>query len=175
VRFAPRSYDGRVHPPPAGDTWCGLTADPLPLDGAYRWALRPDCGAVVVFTGTARDHSEGRPGVSLLEYEAYDEHVVPRLDEVAAAARARWSTVGRIALLHRVGEIGLTEAAVVVAVSAPHRDEAFEAARFAIDTLKADVPIWKRERWDGGDDWAQPCGHEAPAPGARADGTGRAP
>lgn len=167
MRFAPRSYDGAVLPPPVGDTWCGLTADPLPLEGAYQWALRPGCGAVVMFTGTARDHSEGRPGVTLLEYEAYEEQVVPRLVEVGAAMRARWSTVGRVALLHRIGPIAVTEAAVVVVVSAPHRDEAFEAARFGIDTLKAEVPIWKRERWAGGEDWAQPCEHDRTHPGVR--------
>jgi molybdopterin synthase catalytic subunit len=161
-----------VQPPTAGDTWCGLSSEPLPLEEAYTWALRPDCGAVVVFTGTARDHSEGRRDVDLLEYEAYDEHVVPTLEAVATQARDRWPGLGGIVLLHRTGPVALTEAAVVVAVSAPHRGEAFEAARFCIDTVKATAPIWKRERWADGEDWALPCAadHAAtadyPSPGS---------
>jgi molybdopterin synthase catalytic subunit len=115
--------------------------------------VRPDCGAVVVFSGTARDHSDGRPDVSRLEYEAYEEQVVPRLAAIADAARQRWPELGRIALLHRIGEVPVGESAVVVAVSAPHRDAAFEAAKFGIDTLKATVPIWKREDWRGGSSW----------------------
>lgn len=119
------------------------------------WVVLPSCGAVVTFTGTARDHSAGRDGVELLEYEAYDEEVEPRLRAIAAEARRRWPEVGRVAMEHRTGVVGLGEAAVVVAVSAPHRAEAFAAASFCIDTLKASVPIWKRERWRGGDDWGQ--------------------
>jgi molybdopterin synthase catalytic subunit len=135
------------------DTWVGLSGAPLPVDEASRWVVLPSCGAVVLFSGTARDHSEGRPEVAELEYEAYDEQVEPRLRSVAADARRRWPTVGRIALLHRTGKVELGASAVVVAVSAPHRDDAFEAARYCIDTLKATVPIWKRERWRDGDDW----------------------
>lgn len=126
---------------------------PLPTGAALDWAVLPGCGAVVLFLGTARDHSEGRPGVTLLEYEAYAEQVVPRLEAVAAEARRRWHGLGRIALLHRVGAVAVGEASVLVAVSAPHRPEAFEAARFAIDTLKATVPVWKREHWAGGVSW----------------------
>lgn len=139
--------------PEDADTWVGLTDGPLPVDAAARWAVRPDCGAVVLFSGTARDHAEGRPGVSMLEYEAYTEHVEPRLAAIADEARRRWPDLGRIALLHRTGPVEVGESAVVVAVSSPHRDAAFEAARFGIDTLKSTVPIWKRERWDGGESW----------------------
>lgn len=142
-----------VLPPTDADTWTGLSDAPLPVEAASAWAVRPDCGAVVVFSGTARDHSEGRPGVAVLEYEAYEEQVVPRLEAIAQAARERWPELGRIALLHRVGEVPVGESAVVVAVSAPHRGSAFDAARFGIDTLKATVPIWKREEWDGGSSW----------------------
>src|SRR5512145_374318 len=142
-------------PPTAseGETWLGLSAAPLPVAEAVAWAQRPDCGGVVLFSGTARDHAEGRPGVERLEYEAYDAQVVPRLRAVADEARARWPEVGRIALLHRTGVLALGDAAVVVAVSTPHRGAAFDAARFAIDTLKATVPIWKKESWEGGEDW----------------------
>jgi molybdopterin synthase catalytic subunit len=144
--------------PPTTDDWVGLTAEALPVGRAVAWAERPHCGAVVLFTGTVRDHAEGRPGVSSLEYEAYEEEVLPRLKTIIEEARARWPVLGRVALLHRVGPLAVGDTAVLVAVSAPHRTEAFEAARFGIDTLKETVPIWKKETWDGGSDWAE-CSH----------------
>ena len=107
------------------------------------WTERPHCGAVVLFTGTVRDHAEGRRGVSTLVYEAYEEEDDSRLASIAAEARRREPTLGRLALLHRVGMLEVGEASVVVVASAPHRAEAFDAARFAIDTLKATVPVWK--------------------------------
>jgi molybdopterin synthase catalytic subunit len=143
---------------PTTDDWVGLTAESLPVGAAVAWAERPRCGAVVLFTGTVRDHAEGRPGVSSLEYEAYEEEVVPRLASIAADARRRWPVLGRVALLHRTGTLAVGDTAVLVVVSAPHREEAFDAARFCIDTLKTTVPIWKRETWDGGSDWAE-CSH----------------
>ena len=147
-----------LHPPNGRDDWVGVTADPLPSSAVAAFVERPDCGGSVVFTGTVRDHSEGRPGVRSLEYEAYEEEVAPRLSAIAAEARARWPVLGRLVLLHRTGLLGVGEASVVVAASAPHRVEAFEAARFCIDTLKATAPIWKREAWEGGDDWSA-CAH----------------
>ena len=144
--------------------WLALSDEPLPVAAAGAWVVRPDCGAQVVFTGTVRDSAEGREGVEWLEYEAYEEHAVPRLGLVAEEARVRWPSVGRIAMLHRIGRLQLTECAVVVAVSAPHRDDAFSAARFCIDSLKASVPIWKRESWEGGEGWGHPnVAREAPA------------
>jgi molybdopterin synthase catalytic subunit len=139
---------------PGGEDWLALTADPLPVEEALAWATRPDCGAVVVFCGTVRDHAEGRGNVTGLEYEAYDAQVVPRLASIAAESRDRWPMLGRLALLHRTGPLEVGETSVVVVASAPHRGDAFDAARFAIDTLKATVPIWKRETWEGGSDWA---------------------
>ncbi|MHB8669337.1 MAG: molybdenum cofactor biosynthesis protein MoaE [Acidimicrobiales bacterium] len=143
----------RLQPPAGDDDWLGLFAEPLPVEVALDWVPLPACGAVVLFSGTVRDHAEGRPGVVALDYEAYDEEVLPRLAAVAAETRSRWPTVGRLALLHRVGPLVVGDCSVVVAVSAPHRAEAFESARFAIDTLKCSVPIWKRETWAGGADW----------------------
>jgi len=131
--------------PDSGDTWIGLLKTPLPVAQAGDWVVRPDCGAVVVFSGTARDHSPGVEGVTRLDYEAYEEHVETSLAAVAVEARATWPVLGRVVLLHRVGQLAIGESAVVVAVSAPHRQEAFEAARFCIDTLKETAPIWKRE------------------------------
>ncbi len=139
---------------PGGDDWVALSEHPLPLTEVATWVVRPDCGASVIFTGTVRDHAEGRPGVCALEYEAYREQAEPRLAGIAGEARRRWPDLGRVALLHRVGRLEVEVASVVVAVSAPHRGNAFEAARFCIDTLKATVPIWKKETWQGGEAWS---------------------
>lgn len=153
-RRGSHGYDASsMQPPSVGDDWLGLTDGPLPIGELYDWCVRPDCGAVVLFSGTVRDHAEGRTDVEHLEYEAYDEMVVPKLREIAVETRARWQTVGRLAMVHRVGRLELAESSVVVVASAPHRPEAFEAARFAIDALKVSVPVWKREVWDGGSDW----------------------
>ena len=146
-------------PPNDAADWVGLSDAPLPVEAALAWAQTPDCGAQVLFTGTVRDHAEGRTGVDWLEYEAYTEQVDPKLRALCDEVRVRWPDVGRIALLHRIGRLHLAETAVVVVVSSPHRPEAFAAARFAIDSLKASVPIWKKESWEGGEDWgtdAQP-------------------
>ena len=102
-----------------GEDWVGLSAEPLPIDAALRWAVRPDCGAQVLFSGTVRDHAEGRSGVSQLEYEAYVEQVEPRLARIADEARRRWPVIGRIVLLHRIGVLALEECSVVVVVSSP--------------------------------------------------------
>lgn len=139
--------------PAPGVDWLGLTATPIPVDAVSAWVVRPDCGAVVVFTGVVRDHAEGRTGVTELTYEAYEEFAVARMDDIVAEARRLFPTLGKVAILHRVGRLDLGDTAVIVAVSAPHRTEAFEAARYCIDTVKAAVPIWKHERWAGGEGW----------------------
>lgn len=139
--------------PPSGETWIGLSGDPLAAEEARAWVTTPATGAQVVFTGTVRDNAEGRSDVVALEYEAYDEQVEAPLLAIADEVRSRWPDVERVALLHRVGRLGLTEIAVVVAVGAGHRDAAFDAGRFAIDSLKTSVPIWKKEIWSGGEAW----------------------
>src|SRR5258708_2752928 len=95
--------------PGSGEDWLALTDLPLPVEEALQWAVRPECGAVVLFSGTVRDHAEGRSGVTSLDYEAYAEETVPRMAAIALEARTRWPDVGRLALLHRVGRIELTE------------------------------------------------------------------
>jgi molybdopterin synthase catalytic subunit len=142
-----------VVPPQQGDNWLGLTTEALPIAAAYDWCVLPGCGAVVLFSGTVRDHADDREGVTHLEYEAYESQVVPRLEAITAELRARWPMAGRVVLLHRIGRLELADSAVVVVVSSPHRPEAFAAARFGIDSLKASVPIWKRERWAEGEAW----------------------
>jgi molybdopterin synthase catalytic subunit len=145
--------------PAAGADWLVCAASPLPVDVASSWVVTPGSGASVTFVGTARDHAGDRSGVHLLEYEAYEEQVVPVLTTVAAATRVRFPDVVRLVLWHRTGALQVTEAAVVVAASSAHRDAAFDAARWAIDEVKATAPIWKREHWaDGHDDWGR-CDH----------------
>ena len=141
-------------PPPDALDWVVLTDLPLPVDALHTWATTPRAGAVVCFVGVVRDHAEGREGVSAMTYEAYETPARRVMTEIVAAARTRWSDLERVALLHRVGELQLSEPSVAVAVSSPHRDAAFEAARYCIDTLKETAPIWKQEHWDAGSDWA---------------------
>lgn len=136
-----------------GSHWLALTHDPIPVAAVYEWCLRPGCGAVVLFSGTVRDYAGDRTGVTQITYEAYESQVEPRLADIATQMRTRWDDLGAIALIHRYGTLVVTESSVVVAVSAPHRPAAFEAARFGIDALKAAVPIWKEEFHDTGRDW----------------------
>lgn len=142
-----------------GDTWLALTVSPLNVGDAYDWAVVPRCGAIVVFSGTVRDHAVGRDGVTELDYEAYHTEAMGRFTEIAVEMRRRWEFLGRIALIHRLGTLHLGESSVLVVVSAPHRTDAFAAAQFGIDALKATVPIWKREKWANGDDWVT-SGHQ---------------
>ena len=136
-----------------GQTWLALTTAALPISTAYEWCIQANCGAVVLFSGTIRDHSEGRDGVKYLTYEAYEEQAVPKMKEISEQIRLRWPSLGRIVLHHRTGRIAVGESSVIVVVSSPHRADAFESARFAIDALKSTVPIWKHEVWDAGADW----------------------
>jgi molybdopterin synthase catalytic subunit len=136
-----------------GDEWFALTTEELPVARIYEWAVRPDCGAVVLFSGTVRDYADGRTGVTSLEYEAYEDAVIPSFKKIADETRVRFPEARRIAILHRTGLLALGESSVVVAVSSGHRPVAFEAARFAIDALKESAPIWKKENWSGGSDW----------------------
>ena len=142
-----------VQGPTDADEWFGLTDAALPISAAYEWAVQANCGAVVLFSGTVRDHAEGRDGVEYLTYEAYVEQVVPRFSEIGVELRRRWPDTGRIVLLHRTGRLEIGESSVVAVVSAPHRAGVFEAARYAIDALKEAAPIWKHEVWADGADW----------------------
>ena len=160
----------RVLLPPDGDEWIAVTEDALPVDLARQWATVAACGGVVTFCGTVRDRSDGRPGVSSLEYEAYLEHVVPKMAAVASIVRRQWPEVGRLVLLHRVGTLGVGEVSVVVVASAPHRDTAFAAAEHCIDAIKRTVPIWKRETWARGSDWVRCHDGRGLEPGASASG-----
>lgn len=114
---------------------------------------RPDSGATVLFLGTVRDHSEGKMGVTHLEYEVFAERVEPKIREIVDEAAGRWPVLSA-AVEHRSGVVNLGEVSVGVAVSCAHRADAFAAARFIIDELKQRAPIWKKEHWPGGAAWS---------------------
>ena len=116
-------------------------------------------GAIVLFSGVVRDQTGGRR-VKFLEYEAHAPMAVGKMREIAAEARARFPGIRKIGIVHRVGRLEIGESSVLIAVSTAHRGEAFEACRFAIDTLKETVPIWKKEFFEDGEVWVGlPCDH----------------
>ncbi len=132
-----------------------LTHEPIDYFSLTEKVRRPDCGAVVTFLGTVRDLTEGRVTVAL-DYEAYPAMAEKKLAEIEKETRQRWP-VGEILLVCRLGHLEVGEVSVAVAVSCPHRAQAFEACRYAIDRLKEIVPIWKKENWaDGSTEWVHP-------------------
>jgi len=134
--------------------WVLITAEPLDTDAASRWATRDSCGALVTFAGTVRDSSTMGNDIIALEYDTHEDHARTRAMEVIAEVRRRWPEIEAVAVHHRTGRVELGGVTVVVAVSSPHRREAFEAGQFCIDTVKATVPMWKREIWEGGSAWS---------------------
>jgi molybdopterin synthase catalytic subunit len=134
-----------------------LTHDVIDYHALTESVHRNHCGAVVTFLGTVRDLTDGQV-TAALDYEAYPGMAEKKLAEIEADTRSRWP-VGEIALVHRLGHLEVGEVSVAVAVSCPHRAEAFEACRHAIDRLKELVPIWKKENWaDGRTEWVHPGG-----------------
>ena len=127
-----------------------------PLDPAALVDLvsDPTAGAVVSFLGTVRNHAPGKSGVSHLVYEAYLELVEAKVSALVAEARSRWPLIA-VAVEHRIGRVDVGGVSVAVIVSSAHRADAFEAARFLIDELKARAPIWKQEHWEGGSEWIE--------------------
>jgi molybdopterin synthase catalytic subunit len=120
-----------------------ISADPLSIDDAFSFVGDPAAGGICVFVGTVRDRSDAGE-VTGLHYEAWDQLATERLEAIAREMLEGWP-VRRVAILHRTGDLAIGDASVVVACSAPHRAEAFEACRHGIERLKQDVPIWKKE------------------------------
>jgi molybdopterin synthase catalytic subunit len=132
-----------------------LTNQPIDAVAALDRVQSPAAGAVVLFLGTTREMTCGRRTDSL-DYECYPEMAQRKLTELEAEARRRWPIV-ECAIVHRIGHLELGEISVAVAVSTAHRDDAFAAGRWLIDTIKQEVPIWKRENWaDGETEWVHP-------------------
>jgi molybdopterin synthase catalytic subunit/molybdopterin converting factor small subunit len=137
-------------PPVSGGAF-RVTDEPLSLDAAVAEVADERAGGVATFTGTVRRQSRGRE-VTRLEYEAYAEMAEDVMAQLAADLQQRYELCA-VAIHHRVGTLGIGEASVVIAVSAPHRQDALAACKDAIDTLKATVPLWKKEVYEGGEEW----------------------
>jgi MoaE-MoaD fusion protein len=139
-----------VIPPVSGGAFT-VRADPLDLDAIVAEVSDPAAGAIATFIGITRLHSRGRT-VTHLEYDAYPEMAAAEMERIAEAVRARHDVL-RVSIAHRTGHVPLGEASVIIAVSAAHRGAATDACREAIDTLKQTVPIWKKEVFEGGEEW----------------------
>lgn len=132
-----------------------LTETPIDTAAMLDRARHAEAGAIVLFLGTTREYTAGRHTV-VLSYEAYREMAERRLAELEAEARRRWPVLECL-ITHRLGMVPPSEASVAIVVSTPHRADAFAAGEWLIDSLKKDVPIWKREQWaDGGAEWVHP-------------------
>jgi len=139
-----------------------VTTERLSADALVDAVTVPEAGGVTVFLGVVRDHNAGRRVVAL-EYEAHVPMAEAKMKEIGDAVHQRWPGVSQVAMVHRIGHLGIGEASVVIAVSAAHRREAFEACHFAIDRLKQTVPIWKREIFADGAVWVGLQGDSPPA------------
>jgi molybdopterin synthase catalytic subunit len=137
-------------PPVSGGAFL-LSETPLSLDAAVAEVATDAAGAIATFVGTTRSRSRGRQ-VIRLEYEAYAGMAEGEMERIAAELRERYD-LSDIAIHHRVGVVGIGESSVVIAVSAPHRADALAACKDAIDTLKVRVPLWKKEVYEGGEEW----------------------
>lgn len=136
---------------PAPRIHVALVREPIDIPALLASVNDPRAGAVVLFSGTVREHSRGRH-VEFLEYEAYEVLAEREMRRIAEDVAGRWPIL-RLVVVHRLGHLEVGETSVAIAVSSPHRGDAFEAGRFVIDTLKQTVPIWKKEVWGEGEEW----------------------
>jgi len=130
-----------------------LTREQIDTTRITRSLQQPEDGALVVFEGVVRNHARDK-AVRFLEYEAYESMALKKLEEVGAMARSRFD-IRDIAIVHRLGHMEIGEASTVIVVASAHRGAAFEACRFAIDTIKEIVPIWKKEFYADGEEWIE--------------------
>ncbi len=132
-----------------------ITFDPISVDQVAQSVVHPHAGAVVTFTGVVRNVSDGKE-VAHLEYEAYEEMAIAKMEQVAQEVRSQWPQIIDIAIVQRIGHLEVDDPAVVIAVSSGHRHEGcFEACSYAIDRLKQIVPIWKKEVGPSGEEWVE--------------------
>ena len=147
---------------PLHDDICQLVRDPINVAALVHHVRAPEDGAIVTFDGFVRNQSHNRATL-YLDYEAYETMALAKMREIAAQLHEKYK-IHRVAIAHRLGRLQIGETSVFIAVSAPHRAAAFDACRFAIDTLKRTVPIWKKEYFEDGAVWAD--GELPPAPAA---------
>jgi len=130
-----------------------ITPEPLSLETVYALVDDGANGAIVVMSGMVRNNTDGR-SVVCLEYQAYEPMALRVFEQIAAAVRQQWPDVTHVVIHHRTGHLGIGDISVLIAVGCPHRSEAFAACQYAIDTLKHNAPIWKKEHWeDGSTSW----------------------
>lgn len=128
-----------------------VTDKPIDLHELVDCVTDPEAGAIATFIGTTRNNNQGRKVIAL-DYEAYPEMAEKELARLGEEAKKKWQ-ICRMAIVHRIGPVQITEPSVIIAVSAAHRDAAFAACRFAIEEIKKTVPIWKKEVYEGGEIW----------------------
>jgi MoaE-MoaD fusion protein len=143
-----------LFPPVSGgaDDQYRVVEHPLSMDAIAAAVDDPTAGGIVIFSGVVRNETGGRP-VKFLEYEAHPPMAESEMRKIGETVRARWPGVKRVCMLHRMGRLEIGESSVLIAVSAAHRGDAFDACRYAIDTLKRTVPVWKKEHFEDGEVW----------------------
>lgn len=128
-----------------------ITREPISIESIVEKVIRKEAGAITTFIGTVRELTEGKR-TTYLEYEAYIPMATKKLEEIGVEINRRWPGT-KTAITHRIGRLDISDIAVVIAVSTPHRAESYEANRYAIERIKEIVPIWKKEHWDNGEEW----------------------
>jgi len=133
---------------------CEITREPIDKPGLEQRLLTGTAGAMVTFDGVVRNQTGGRP-VMRLQYEAYAPMAVKEMQRIVREVRERWPDVDNVGIVHRFGELEISESSVVIVITSPHRKIAFEACQYAINRLKQTVPIWKKEVFEDGEEWVE--------------------
>ncbi|WP_404810082.1 molybdenum cofactor biosynthesis protein MoaE [Metabacillus halosaccharovorans] len=128
-----------------------IVKNPISIEEITNKVIRNEAGAVTTFTGTVREFTYGKRTLSL-EYQAYEKMAVKKLEQIGEEIKEKWSDA-KVAITHRIGKLEISEIAVVIAVSTPHRKDAYAANEYAIERIKQVVPIWKKEIWESGEAW----------------------
>lgn len=128
-----------------------ISKDPIDIQSVIDKVVQREAGAITTFIGTVRELTHGKKTLYLI-YEAYESMAVKKLEQIGTEIKERWNGA-EVAITHRTGKLDITDVAVVIAVSTPHRADAYEANRYAIERIKEIVPIWKKEHWEDGEEW----------------------
>ncbi|GEN52910.1 molybdenum cofactor biosynthesis protein MoaE [Halobacillus faecis] len=130
---------------------CWITSEPLEIEEVTKRVIRREAGAVNTFIGTVREFTKGKRTL-YLQYETYKEMAEKKLEQIAKEMERQWPSA-EVVIAHRIGRLEITDIAVIIAVSTPHRNDSYEASRYAIERIKKIVPIWKKEHWEDGEEW----------------------
>ena len=135
---------------------CSIVRDEIDLEGVRRRAKSPKAGAILIFCGDIRNHSQ-KQDISFLEYEAHERMALKQIAKIIEEAQQKWE-LHKIEVIHRLGKLAVTDCSIAIAVSTSHRNDAYEASRYIIDTIKHSVPIWKKEHFvNGVSNWSEGC------------------